>query len=235
MKKIIPILLILTASVPAISMAQSTSVIKGTIVYSGPVVEPVFHSVGEEFSSCSPEILDETLIVDSQSSGLKNAVVYLKGIEGAAPFQTEEIVALDQKGCVFEPHVVILPVGQAMTVLNSDGILHNFHTNPQRNRPVNLAMPKTMDEMEIAGRRARFPDFIRVMCDIHEWMSAVIVVAAHQFYAVTNERGEFELTDVPSGTYEVVVWHESLGEESKSITVDPGETETTTFELEPAK
>lgn len=231
MKKLIPILLLLTSVIVTISSAQPTSVITGTIRYDGPGVEPAFHSVSDEFPSCDSEILNETLIVDSLSSGLKNAVVYLEGNELTQTWRTDDVVVLDQKGCVFEPHVVILPVGQALKVRNSDGILHNFHTAPQKNRPVNMAMPKTMNEMEVAGRRFRFPDFTRVLCDIHNWMSAVIVVAAHPYYAVTDESGEFTLKDVPPGTYEVIVWHESLEGESQTITVGAGETKTVTFDL----
>ncbi len=233
MKNRILIFLFLSAVIPTISTAQTTSVIRGAIRYDGPDVEPVFHSVSDEFSSCDSEIPDETLIVDGESSGLKNAIVYLEGIDVTQTWRTEDVVVLDQKGCVFDPHVVILPVGQALKVRNSDGILHNFHTAPENNRPVNLAMPKTMNEMEVAGRRFRFPDFTRVSCDIHNWMSAVIVVAAHPYYAVTDENGEFTLKDVPPGTYELVVWHESLEGESKPITVGPGETETATFDLKP--
>ena len=33
-------------------------------------------------------------------------------------------------------------------------------------------------------------------------------MAVHPYYAVTDESGRFELTDVPPGEYELVAWHE---------------------------
>lgn len=67
---------------------------------------------------------------------------------------------MDQVGCVFTPHVVILPIGHPLKVRNSDGILHNFHTYSDLNRSVNLVMPKTMTAMEVPGRRFRLPGFV---------------------------------------------------------------------------
>ena len=52
-------------------------------------------------------------------------------------------------------------------------------------------------------------------------MSGVIVVAEHRYYTLTNEQGEFTLSNVPPGTYELVIWHESLRRTSQPITVRP--------------
>jgi hypothetical protein len=48
-------------------------------------------------------------------------------------------------------------------------------------------------------------------------MNAEMMVVPHPYYAVTDENGRFELTDVPPGDYEVVAWHEGwhvLGREN---------------------
>ena len=50
-------------------------------------------------------------------------------------------------------------------------------------------------------------------------MEAWIVVAEHPYYAVSDEKGEFKLTDVPPGTYTLHLWHESLGELEQQVTV----------------
>ena len=75
--------------------------------------------------------------------------------------------------------------------------------------------------MVIQGRRFRRPDFVGTKCDVHNWMSGVIVVAEHRYYTLTNEQGEFTLSNVPPGTYELVIWHESLRRTSQPITVGP--------------
>jgi len=203
------------------SYGQNGAKISGRVVYEGPQVEMKYLTVTTDDPVCSgTEIPDETLIVDPQYGGLKNAVVYLDGLQAQEGWQPESEPIIDQVGCTFTPHVVILPLGQSLKIRNSDGILHNFHTSSEHNRPVNLAMPKTQTELEIPGRRFRRPDFINTKCDVHGWMSGVIVVAEHPFYVLTDDQGEFELNDVPPGAYNLVVWHESLAGNAQTITVN---------------
>lgn len=202
--------------------AQSDAAIVGRVVYDGPPVELKYLRVTTDDKAClDADVPDESLLVDPSSQGLKNAVVYLEGIDTKQTWNTGTEVIMDQVGCVFSPHVIILPLGQSMTVRNSDGILHNFHTSGENNRSFNLAMPPVKKEMVIQGRRFRRPDFVRTKCDVHNWMSGVIVVAEHRYYTLTNEQGEFTLSNVPPGTYELVIWHESLRRTSQPITVGP--------------
>lgn len=66
------------------------------------------------------------------------------------------------------------------------------------------------------------PEIVRIDCDLHPWMRAWVVVAEHPFYAVTNERGEFVLENLPPGRYTLHVWQETLGRKREEILVsDP--------------
>lgn len=215
---------------------QTGSSITGKVTYEGPPVEMKPLKVDTDFGVCAQqEIMDESILVDAASKGLKNVVVFLEGVEAAPDWQPESRPVMDQVGCVFTPHVVILPLGQSLMVRNSDGILHNFHTYSDLNRSVNLAMPKTMTEMEVEGRRFRRPDFVSTKCDIHGWMSGFIVVAEHPYYTVTNDQGEFELKDVPSGRYNLVIWHEALEGKSQSVSITVGDSQQIDFALSEAK
>jgi hypothetical protein len=56
------------------------------------------------------------------------------------------------------------------------------------------------------------PGLVNLRCNGgHVWMNAEMFVAPHPYYAVTNESGRFEFTDVPPGTYRIVAWHEGWG------------------------
>ncbi len=232
----VPSLLALILAGLSPAHAQTGSSINGKVTYDGPPVEMRTLEVSSDFDVCSDqEIMDESILVDAASNGLRNAVVYLDGVAEERNWRPEIPPVLDQIGCVFTPHVVILPLGAPLLVRNSDGILHNFHTYSDHNRSVNLAMPRTMTEMEVQGRRFRRPDFVSTKCDIHGWMSGFIVVAEHPYYAVTNELGEFELNDVPSGTYNLVVWHEALAGKSISIAISVEESQQIDFALSEAK
>ena len=68
------------------------------------------------------------------------------------------------------------------------------------------------------------PEVIKVSCDLHSWMAAYIVVTPHSFFAMTQDNGVFEIKNVPPGKYTLKLWHESLGEESRKITVGEDET-----------
>jgi hypothetical protein len=75
------------------------------------------------------------------------------------------------------------------------------------------------------------PEIIRVDCDLHPWMRAWVVVADHPFYAVTNDRGEFMLDNVPPGEYTLRLWQESLGAVTNDVTVREEAITTVTVEM----
>ncbi|MFQ5708163.1 MAG: carboxypeptidase regulatory-like domain-containing protein [bacterium] len=153
--------------------------------------------------------------VEVQGDGLKNAVVKLVGVKNATAEPTFPEAVLIQKGCSYHPHVLLMAPGQ-LTITNSDGILHNVHLYPKVNQPQNKAMPRFLRKIKITIDK---PDIISVRCDVHGWMSAVIVVAEHPFYALTDSLGNFRIENVPAGEYTVEVWHETLGELSGTVKV----------------
>jgi Carboxypeptidase regulatory-like domain len=60
-----------------------------------------------------------------------------------------------------------------------------------------------------------------VECNVHGWMHAVLVVSGHPYYTLTDAHGAFKLADVPPGKYTLKLWHETLGEQTKEVTVNP--------------
>jgi hypothetical protein len=63
------------------------------------------------------------------------------------------------------------------------------------------------------------PEIVRIECDLHSWMTAWVVVAAHPFYAVTGADGSFAFDNLPPGQYKLQIWHERLGTLPASVTV----------------
>ncbi|MAF09057.1 hypothetical protein CMK11_01295 [Candidatus Poribacteria bacterium] len=158
--------------------------------------------------------------------GLKNVIVYVQSGASSNFSAPEAAVVLDQKGCVFEPHVVALQVGQTLKFVNSDTTTHNVHTLSDLNRAFNTSMPipnmeieKTFDDVEI----------FKIKCDVHPWMSSWVGVFDNPFFAVTDADGSFELAGLPAGTYTVVAVHEKYGEKPTEVTVGDGEAGTADF------
>lgn len=189
--------------------------LRGTLTYTGPVpaLEPL--EVDHDRECCAKEpILPETLLVYEEGK-VRDGVVWLEGVKGDKPWPTEEGV-LDQKGCVFLPHVTVLGVGQKMRFLNSDPIIHNIHTWPRENPPMSVSqLAKGLGRP--IKRSFDTPDEIKVTCDVHKWMGAWIIVRDNPYFALTGPDGKFEITDIPPGTYTMVIWHESLERVEKKL------------------
>lgn len=159
---------------------------------------------------------DDTII--NANGTLKNVFVYVKeGLSGK--FEAPKTpVTLDQKGCMYTPKVLGVMAGQPIEIINSDSTLHNVHALPKNSPQFNLGMP--LQGMKIKKTLAKPEVMVKVKCDVHPWMASYIGVLDHPFYAVTGEDGSFEIKDLPAGTYVIEAWHEKLGVQTQSITVD---------------
>lgn len=149
---------------------------------------------------------------------LTNVLIYVKEglISRSFPDPVGEVV-LDQRNCRYAPHVVALRTGQTLVIRNSDRTLHNVHVTAANNRGFNIGQPLPGIESK---RTFANPEIgIDVACDVHRWMSAVIAVFDHPFFAVTSENGEFTLEDLPPGDYVIEAWHETLGAKTETVTV----------------
>jgi len=196
--------------------------IKGTVTFQGTAPARQKIGVTKDANVCGAEgaKMSETLIV-GPGGGVANVVVRLAGItKGAALQPPASKPTLDQRVCQFRPHVVLLPAGSTLTVINSDGILHNVHTYGEANPPVNKAQPGFKKQIELPFDKPEFP--IRVECDAHSWMKAWLVAQEHPYYAVTDESGGFTLGNVPPGDYDLEAWQETLGRKTAKVSVPAG-------------
>ncbi len=220
------------AAPAAAAVAGGMGTIKGkvTFVGSAPTLPPLIRK-GQQMKDgavcAAHEIADEKLIIDS-SGGVANVVVFLaKAPEGSAASPVPATPAtLDNKGCHFVPHVLLLRAGQELKIENDDAPLsHNTHIYAKRNTPFNDTVPK-------AGKQFVFTksenEPIEIKCDIHSWMHGWAFPLDHPYAAVTGPNGEFEIKNVPAGKHSFRVWHESAVNHYLSrnlaVTVNPGQT-----------
>ena len=190
--------------------------IRGNVLYAGPALAPRKVDVTIDQYVCGTEKDPGDLVVSSRK-GLKNAVVWLDNppADRATPAPGAK-VSIDQQGCVFVPRVVVVQAGGTVDFLNSDRLLHNIHATPKLNVSFNRTQPK---DRTIPVTFAK-PEIVRINCDLHSWMIAWVVVAAHPLYAVTDADGQFAFDNLPPGRYKISVWHERLGMKHLDIAVD---------------
>ncbi|MGZ4974931.1 MAG: hypothetical protein ACXWDN_19400, partial [Limisphaerales bacterium] len=167
--------------------------------------------------SFHPRRATTTRYVVSRDGGLANVFVYIS--KGAEQLKVEPAVApvlLEQKDCMYQPYVFGAMVNQPIQIKNSDPILHNVHALPKRENEFNFAQPLQGQVDERAFTKPEL--FIKIKCDVHDWMLSYVSVLSHPFFAVTDTNGFFQLpSGLPPGKYELTAAHLKAGTASQTI------------------
>ena len=153
----------------------------------------------------------------SRDGGLANAFVYIsKGLEGQKFGPPTNSVLIDQKNCMYQPYVVGAMVNQPIQIRNSDSVLHNVHALPRNSDEFNFAQPL---QGQVDARTFAKPElFVKMKCDVHEWMLCYVSVLSHPYFAVTDDNGMFQLpAGLPPGKYEITVAHLKAGTTNQTI------------------
>jgi plastocyanin len=167
---------------------------------------------------------------DSQDAAVRKhldysgVVVWLEPLAGSRTAVAPGAMArMVQKDKTFTPHVLPIQVGTTVDFPNFDPIFHNAFSN-YNGQPfdVGLYPPGTT-------RPVRFsrPGIVRVFCNIHATMSAVIVVLNTPYFETTQKSGAYQFRDVPPGEYTLRFFHEratqaTLDSLARRVTVTEG-------------
>lgn len=205
------LLTLVSLTAPAAAAYEETTVadagiLAGVVRFAGtpPKLEPLH--VNKNRDVCGEQKPSEALVV-GPDRGVKGAVVRIEGIARGKKNQAE--IVLDNRQCVFVPHVAAVMAGTRGRVKSSDPILHNTHGFMGRATVFNLALPRKGDEIDITKKIAK-PGVVRVLCDAHPHMTGWLVVHDSPYVATTDERGAFRIDGIPPGTYTVTLWHEGF-------------------------
>ncbi len=163
-------------------------------------------------------------VVVSSDGGLQNVVLYIsEGLSaGEVSAVPSEEPTVDQHNCMYSPHVVAMDVSQKFKVTTSDQTTHNIHPLPapgSGNIGWNKSQPPGAPPIETNWKA---PEAISVKCNIHPWMHGWQVVVKGP-YAVTDEKGNFTIKNIPPGSYTVTAWQEEYGTQTAKVTVAAGQ------------
>lgn len=212
-KLLAALLLVLPASLQA---EEKPGTITGTVRYLSPV--PPDQRI---MTTDGGIVIHNDLVVDPKTKGLRHVAVYLeKAPEHKAPGRKEKVV-LDQRDMLFLPRVVAIQEGQTVRFENNDLCNHGVRASSVVKANLFNVNTPPGQPFEFEFKAQNRP--IIIDCPIHASMKAYVYAFDHPFFAVTNEKGEFRIGNVPPGKYDLVFHHaDTLRREVRPITVEPG-------------
>ena len=226
----------LTAMVACPARAYDETTVAGGGAVSGQVL---FHGTvptrtvipNKDVSVCGGP-REDPLVDVGPDHGVANALVYLadvpKGKPWPAPAKPPE---LNNVKCRFEPEMQVIRPGE-ITVVNKDPVLHNTHGYYGKRTAFNMALPN--QDQRITTELLK-TGTVRVDCDAHGWMLGWIFVRDNPYYAITGADGKFSITDVPPGTYTLVMLQPFGDIQEQPVTISADKPVVLTMELKGVK
>jgi hypothetical protein len=193
--------------------------IAGRITIGGAIPKAKPLPVHRDSAVCGMTIPNEALIVDQGSRGITDVVVSVEGVTKGKPLPDASTLVLENRACRFFHRANAAAVGSTLEIKNTDPILHNTHI-----RKDTRMGPTLINVSQPVGTKAilkplSVPGFFDTRCDAHPFMVGSIHVFEHPYFTVTDETGNFEISKVPPGRYQLRIWHERLGVREKTIKI----------------
>jgi len=166
------------------------------------------------------ELRDSREAAVSKKMDYSGVVIWLEPVGVKPPPASAVHARMVQKDKTFTPHVLAIPVGAIVDFPNFDPIFHNAFSNYD-GKTFDLGLYKPGSSKSVVFSSS---GIVRVFCNIHATMSAVIAVLETPYFDVTKRNGSFEIAGVPPGEYSFRVFHErataaTLNELARRFTV----------------
>ena len=148
-------------------------------------------------------------------------IVKIEGTVQAAPQATASgPQQLLQRGEMFSPLMLVVPVGATVAFPNGDPLFHNVFSYSRAKR-FDLGRYKRGEAKTVVFDRA---GYIKVMCEVHKWMRAGIVVVENPYYAIVPENGRYRIDGIPPGRYRIAIEQFDKGSHTRELDVTAGGT-----------
>jgi hypothetical protein len=151
----------------------------------------------------------------SKHGDFSGVVVWLDPVGSIPTPLPPQHVRMIQKDKRFDPHILAIDVGTTVEFPNLDPIFHNAFSSFD-GQVFDLALYPPGTSRSIHFKR---PGIVRIFCNIHPSMSALVVVLESPYFAISTKDGHFSIPDVPSGQYRLHVLHERATAETLAALV----------------
>lgn len=194
---------------------------KGRIVFKGKVPKSEKREVRRDAKFCGETIEFVPMKVNPDSHGVSNVVVSVEGVTTGKTILRNQAAPLLNKSCRFEPHTQVAVANSTLEISSVDPVLHNTHLRMNEKTFLNIALPP---QGRVIKKPLKRPGWLEVQCDAHKFMRSTIHVFSHPYFTLTDDNGNFEISDVPPGQYKLTLWHEVVGSVHQTVIVpDSGE------------
>jgi plastocyanin len=161
---------------------------------------------------------------------LADAVVTVKAVGRNLPAPAPIHALMDQMNRMFVPEVIVIPVGSTVAFPNSDSVSHQIYSfSPAKRFQLPLYKGKPYSPVLFDQ-----PGVVILGCNIHDWMIGYVDVTDAPFYGTTDAQGSWS-ANLPSGRYEITVWHPRMREQGQTLvrelSVDATDRATLTLQL----
>lgn len=206
-----------------VEVASETGTLSGIITFEGELPPPRVIQATKDSDICMKgegEVQD----VHVKDGKLAGAVVELsvRGAKGDMQLPKEGFV-IRQKDCRFTNPTIVAYDGAELTIYNDDPIQHNVNSG-QWNQIQGPGPDPIKQKINFSG-----VPFLRVTCNIHNWMETWVYVAQSKFHAISGDDGKFKIEGIPPGKYRGYVIHPTLGKQRLSVTIEAGQAQEESF------
>jgi plastocyanin len=199
---------------PGTAGAAATGAIEGVVtVPSGPAARTVERYISTDGTPREVPVIP--------------VVVFVQGhMPSPAAARPSADARIAQRNETFDPEILVVPVGKEVEFPNEDPVFHNVfsYSRPKR---FDLGRYRQGESKSVVFDR---PGYIKVMCEVHKWMRAGILVVENPYYAIVRESGRFRIEGLPPGEYRLGAEH--FDRRSQVFTVDVPEGGTATVQVE---
>jgi hypothetical protein len=184
----------------------------GSVTWEGEIPPSPDFEAERDTRYCAPMRTksNDLVDVDSKSRGVRNAVVYLDPIYAGKPLDRlgkAKSLTLSFQRCAVVPRLALVSSRDRLRFTSIDDVVHQVSVTGPSAWTGEASLASLGSEEQI---RLPKQGFYMVRCSRHPWESAVAVRADHPYFAVTDEKGRFELSDIPQGSYTVKAWHAGM-------------------------
>lgn len=195
--------------------------ITGTVEFDGAFPADSVIQLSSDQTGCGPSLVDHR--VERSGTRVAGVAVWLTDIREGRPLPLERRFELENEDCLISPRVQAVLAGGTLNLISADVAMH-------RNRVIDVGTgeSKALAPFNDNGQVIPFDRILtttaelEVICELHPWTKAYLVVLDHPYFIVSGKSGDFSIDGVPPGTYHLRAWHPELGIVDQAVTVGAG-------------